>query len=77
MNKAKKSLLLAGSILTIVASAFAIIMSMVLFLAGGMFDEEMLKESYKNDSEYTYFEDANGDYYFTTIEDATRFRIRD
>ena len=77
MNKTKKGLLTARSIITIVASAFAIIGSIALFLIGGMFTEGVLKESYRADPEYTYYEEADGDYYFTTIEEGEEVIIYD
>lgn len=77
MNKARKGLLMGASITTIVASAFAIIGSLFLFIMGAVFNETVMKESYLSDIEYTYFEEADGSYYFTTIEDGVEIVINE
>ena len=75
MNKVRKGFLTASSIITIVAVAGAILTSLFCFCLGGIFDEEFLKESYKTDIEYTYYENADGSYYFSYIEEGQEVRI--
>ena len=75
MNKTKKGLLTAGSILTIVASGLCVLTAILFFMVGGMFSEEIMKDSYLEDKEYTYTENIDGSYYFTTIEDGAEIII--
>lgn len=75
MNKTKKGLLTASSILTIVASALCVLGSIFMLLIGGLFSEKIMKESYMEDPEYTYTENVDGSYYFTTIEDGAEIVI--
>ncbi|MBR4999262.1 MAG: hypothetical protein IKY10_05210, partial [Clostridia bacterium] len=75
MNKTKKGLLTAGAILTIVSSALCVFCAMLMFIIGGVFNEKMLKESYLEDTAYTYTENVDGSYYFTTIEDGAEIVI--
>ena len=75
MNKTKKGLLTANSILTIIGCAFQILISLVLFLAGGLVSEQMMKDSYLEDPEYSYYENLDGSYYFTTIDDNVEITI--
>lgn len=69
MNKAKKNLLSAASILTIVAASFGILVGVAFMFLGSLMTEDVIKESYRADIEYTYYEEADGSYYFTYIED--------
>ena len=46
-----------------------------MFLVGAFVSEELLKETYMQDIEYTYTETFDGDYYFTTIEDGVEIKI--
>lgn len=65
MSKAKKGLLTAGSIVSIVSSAAAILFSFLLLIFGFMFNEELIKETYLSDPlTYTYVEEYDGSYYF-------------
>lgn len=75
MNKSRKGFLTAGSILTIVSSAFCVLGALFMFLVGAYVSEEFLKETYMQDTEYTYTETFDGDYYFTTIEDGEEIKI--
>ena len=74
MNKAKKGVLTGASIFSIVASCFAILASLVLFLLGTIFTEELVKETYLTDSEYQYAETVDG-YYFTYMKDGQELII--
>lgn len=66
MNKAKKGLLTAGSIVSIVSSSVAILSSFVFLLLGFVFNETFIKNTYMSDPlTYTYVEEADGSYYFT------------
>lgn len=66
MNKTKKGLLTAGSIVSIVSSSAAIISSFIFAIFGFMFSETFIKETYLSDPlTYTYVENADGSYYFT------------
>lgn len=76
MNKTKKGFLSAASIITIVASGLAILMSIILFLAGSMCSEKTIVESYKASDEYVYHEEADGSYYFVEIDEDTLKEIR-
>lgn len=69
MNKTKKGLLTAGSIITILACALAILMSVFMFLMAKVIDEEIFIEIYKEDSILTYYEDENGNYYFSGMDE--------
>lgn len=75
MNKTKKGFLSAASILTIVASSFAILGSVIFFILGSVFTEELVKESYMEDSLYTYGETVEGEYFFTYVEDGEEMII--
>ena len=75
MNKTKKGLLTASSIITIVASVFAILLAVIMFFIVGEFDEKTMKQEYLNDKSLTYYEQANGDYYFKGIEEGEEIII--
>ena len=77
MNKTKKGLLTAGSILTIIASVFAIVGSICLFWLSSIVTEDMLKESYLSDTTYTYHEEVDGSYYFTGIEEGVEVIVNE
>ena len=74
MNKSKKSFLLIGSILTIVASVFAILGGLFCFLVGSMCDEDFIKQIYIEDPEYQLTE-LPDDYYFEYMEDGQLMKI--
>ena len=75
MNKTKKGLLTASSIITIVASGFAILFSIIMFFVTGEFDEKTMKQEYLNNKNFYYHEEVNGDYYFKSIEDGEEIII--
>jgi len=78
MTKTKKGLLSATAIITIVASSLAILCGFVMMFVGSMINEQLIKDSYSVDSEYTLYEDADGNYYFSHIEDnGAEVRITD
>lgn len=77
MNKQNKGLLSAASIITIVACSIAILLGLFLFLCAGFSTEKIIKESYMTDSEYTYYEEIDGSYYFTGVEDGEIVTITD
>jgi len=74
MDKAKKGYILSASIITIVACVFAVIGGLFCFLVGSFSNETMLKESFIEDAEYTYFEEDGG-YYFTYMEEGKEEKI--
>lgn len=74
MNKTRKGSLIAASIITIVASAFAIFGGLFCFLVGSLFDDNMIKKEYMNDENYTYVENGD-DYYFTYMEDGEEVKV--
>lgn len=69
MNKTKKGLLTASSILTIVSASFAIIISILLMFVGSVFTKDLMKDVYRDDPAYTYYEEADGSYYFTYLDE--------
>lgn len=71
MNKSAKGFLSAASILTIVSSVLAVLLAFLLFLAGSMCTESVIKDSYKDSGEYVYYEEADGSYYFVEIDEDT------
>ena len=75
MNKIRKGFLTASSIITFIGVAGAVLLSLFGFLMGGLLDEDLIKESYKAEETYTYYEDAKGEYYFTYIEDGQKMII--
>ena len=78
MTKTKKGFLTATSIITIIASSFAILGGFIFMFMGSMFTEEFFKETYSVDPEYTLYEEADGSYYFSYIEtDGSEVRIYD
>ena len=77
MNSTKKTYLKVATIFIIVVSSMSLLLSLFCFAVGGMIDEEVMKESYRTDSEYTYYENADGSYYFTYIEDGTVVTIKE
>lgn len=78
MTRTKKSLLTASTIITIVASSFAILIGFVCMFLGSMFTEAFFKETYSADPAYTLYEEADGSYYFSYIEtDGSEVRIYD
>lgn len=64
MNQTRKGFLTASTILTIVSSVLAILLSFGIAYLAGQMTEEIFKETYQEDSLYTYYEEANGEYYF-------------
>lgn len=77
MNSTKKGYLKAASIIIIVVSILSILLGLFCFAVAGMIDEEVMKESYRVDEEYTYYENADGSYYFTYMEDGTVVTIKE
>lgn len=78
MTRTKKGLLTASTIITIVASSFAILGGFVFMFLGSMFTEEFFKETYSVEPTYTLYEEADGSYYFSYIdEDGSEVRIYD
>lgn len=75
MTKTKKGLLTAGSIVAIVVSAIASFLGLFLLFAGSISSETLIKESYLEDPEYVYTEQADGSYSFTGIEDGVTVTI--
>lgn len=75
MNKTKKGFLTASSIITIVASSFAILIALFLFLCGSLSTESLIKDTYLEDANYTYTEEVDGGYYFTGLEDGEMVTI--
>ena len=70
MNKTKRGFLTVSSVITIILSIFAILLSVIMFFIVGEFDANSMKQEYLNDKSLTYYEKANGDYYFTgMVED--------
>lgn len=69
MNSKRKGFLLASSIITIVAATFGVLFSMILALIGSFFTEATVKETYQTDEVYTYYENADGSYYFTYLDE--------
>ena len=76
MNKRKKGFLTAASILTIVGSAFAIIIALFMFSVGSISNEQMIKEALIKSDEYVYYEDVDGSYYFIEIDEDTMQEVR-
>ena len=76
MNKRKKGFLTAASIITIVASGLAILLSLLLFLSSSMFNEKMVKDVLRDSQEFTYYEEVDGSYYFIEIDEETMQEIR-
>lgn len=76
MNKNKKGFLSAAAILSIVASGFAILFSLLLFIGAANISESFIKDSYKDSGEYIYYEEPDGSYYFVEIDEDTTEQIR-
>lgn len=68
MNSKRKKYLTIGSIIVIIASAFAMLMGLAVFALGSLVDEDFVKELYKSD-ECVYYEEADGSYYFVEIDE--------
>ena len=77
MNKTRKGWLTAGSVVTIVAVSFSIIASVFFFFMGSIMNEKILKKSYRADEEYTYYENADGSYYFTYYEEGVLITMQE
>lgn len=75
MNKIRKGFLTAGSIISIVSASFSILLAIIMFFMGSFFTPEIIKTSYQSDPAYTYYEDADGSYYFTYIEEETNLEV--
>ena len=69
MNKTKKGLLTASSIITIIISCFAILLAVIMFFVVGEFDEKAIKKEFLQDKTLTYYEEVDGQYYFQGITD--------
>lgn len=67
MNKTKKNLLTASSILAIIGFAGTIICAAFMFLFGAVCSEQLIKESYLEDGEYVY-EIVDDTYQFVPVE---------
>lgn len=77
MNSTKKGYLKAASIIIIVVSVMSILLGMLCIAIGSMMDEDMMKETYKADNEYTYHENVDGSYYFTYMDDGTEVTLKE
>ncbi len=77
MNSTKKGYIKAATIIIIVTSVISLLLSIFCLSASAMIDEAVLKESYINDSTYTYYENADGSYFFTYIEEGTIVTIKE
>ena len=69
MNKTRKRFLTTASIITIVASSFAILFGFAFFFLGSMMNEDIMKETFLNDAECVYYENADGSYYFIEVDE--------
>ncbi len=69
MNKSRKGFLTTASIITIVASSFAMLFGFAFFFLGSMVSEDIMKESYLQDEECVYYENADGSYYFIELDE--------
>jgi len=69
MTSTKKGFLKAGGILAIIASVSIALFGMSFFGISNMLNEKLILETYKTESGYAYFEDADGNYYIEYYED--------
>ena len=68
MNKTKKGLLTASSILTILGAVGGILLSFILLFLGTIFTEGFIKQTMIEDPLCTYYETLDG-YYFEEIDE--------
>ncbi len=76
MNKTKKGFLKAGTILTIVSAAFAILFSFILFFSTTLITEDFFIEDYKEDG-YVLVEEADGYYLKYNDPELGEIRLED
>ena len=68
MDKTKKGLLTASSILTILGAAGGILMSFLMLFLGSIFTEGFMKQTMIDDPACTYYETLDG-YYFEELDE--------
>lgn len=69
MTKSKKGLFTAGSILSIISSAFIILLALLMLIGSSAVKEDVLVDVFKSDPAYSYVEEADGGYTISWVDD--------
>ena len=75
MNSSKRGYTKSAAILIIVFACINMAISLIVGMIGGFITEDIVKETYKTDTAYTYFENEDGSYFFEGLEDGIVVRI--